>query len=148
MLNYDAEHSRLAGPHGHLDLPEGDPASRKLAMLLAGECMGRGPVQAARDFGYTKARYYQLKHAFAEKGLRGLINRKTGPKRNYRRTPEATKLVIRARFLDPDASEEVIASKLTQDGHPISVRSVARIFSEYGLQKKSSIFRSRKPSRA
>ena len=44
--------------------------------------------------------------------------------------------MIRARFLDPDATAEVIASNLRQDGHLISTRSVQRIISSYGLQKK------------
>ncbi|MFA9562707.1 MAG: hypothetical protein ACERKU_10255, partial [Nitrospirota bacterium] len=91
--------------------------------------------------------YYQIRDAFAQRGLEGLISHKTGPKGNYRRTPEVTKLVVRARFLDPEASAEVIASKLRQDGHTIATRSVERIINEYGLQKKtpSSVSRARSP---
>jgi hypothetical protein len=46
--------------------------------------------------------------------------------------------VIRHRFLDPQISPEVIAQKLVQCGYPISTRSVERVISEYGLQKKTS----------
>jgi hypothetical protein len=106
-------------------------------MLLEGECTEIGPSKAAKNFHYSKSRYYQIREAFAQKGLEALIRRKTGPKRNYRRTSEVTKLVIRARFLDPEASAEVIASKLRQDGHTIATRSVERIINEYGLQKKT-----------
>jgi hypothetical protein len=106
-------------------------------MLLQGECTELGPTQAARNFNYSKSRYYQLREAFRQQGIAGLTDKKTGPKRNWRRTPEATKLVIRSRFLDPDASAEVIASKLTQDGYPIAARSVERIIGDYGLQKKT-----------
>jgi hypothetical protein len=137
MFNYDAQNSLLCGPHGSLPIPPGDQASLKVAMLLQGECTEVGPTQAARNFNYCRARYYQLREAFIQRGVEALINKKTGPKRNYRRTPEVTKLVIRARFLDPQASPEVIASKLRQDGYPIATRSVERIISDYGLQKKT-----------
>ena len=103
-----------------------------------GECTETGPTRAAKNFHYSKSRYYQIRDAFAQKGVEALINKKTGPKHNYRRTPKVTKLVIRARFLDPDASAEVIASKLRQDGYQIATRSVERIINEYGLQKKTS----------
>ena len=117
-------------------------------MLLKGECTEIGPGQAAKDFQYSKSRYYQIRDAFAQKGLEGLINHKRGPKSNYRRTREVTKLVVRARFLDPEASAEVIASKLRQDGHTIATRSVERIINEYGLQKKtpSSVSLTRPPT--
>ena len=47
------------------------------------------------------------------------------------------RLVIRHRFLDAEASAEVIAQKLRQQGNPISQRSVERIIADYGLQKKT-----------
>ena len=105
-------------------------------MLLQGECTAVGSSQAAKNFNFSKSRYYQIRNAFTQQGVAALISKKTGPKRNYRRTPEITKLVIRCRFLDPKASSEVIASKLRQDGHIIATRSVERIISDYGLQKK------------
>ena len=74
-----------------------------------------------------------------KQGSHGLQDRSTGPKTNYKRTSEATKQVIRHRFLDPEASCEVIAQKMNQSGHPISQRSVERIVQEYGLQKKGYI---------
>lgn len=145
MFKYDASKSMLIGPQGSLPIPPDDQAALKLIMLLQGECTEIGPGQAAKEFDYSKSRYYQIREAFAQKGLEGLITHKTGPKGNYRRTSEVSKLVIRARFLDPEASAEVIASKLRQDGHRIATRSVERIIHEYGLQKKtpSSVSRAR-----
>jgi hypothetical protein len=147
MFKYDPRKSMLIGPRGSLAIAPDDQASLKLIMLLQGECTETGPGQAAKDFHYSKSRYYQIRDAFAQKGLEGLIKHKTGPKHNYRRTPEVTKLVVRARFLDPEASAEVIASKLRQDGHTIATRSVERIINQYGLQKKtpSSVSRVRRP---
>jgi hypothetical protein len=45
--------------------------------------------------------------------------------------------VIRYRFLDPEASADVIAQKLRQTGFVISTRSVERVIGDYGLQKKT-----------
>ena len=137
MFDYDPQRSILIGPVGTLQIPPGDQASLKMAMLLQGECTEIGPTQAAKLFQYSKSRYYQIRDTFIQKGVKALVNKKTGPKRNYRRTPEVTKLVIRARFLDPKSSAEVIASKLQQDGYQIAIRSVERIINEFGLQKKT-----------
>ncbi len=137
MFDYDPQNSQIVGPSGNLPIPAGDEASLKMAMLLQGECSKIGPTRAAQKFGYSKARYYQIRDAFAQQGMAALVNKKTGPKRNYRRTPEVTKLVIRTRFLDHEASSAVIASKLRQDGYQIATRSVERIIQEYGLQKKT-----------
>lgn len=138
MFTYDRSKSMLIGPRGSLSIPPNDEATLKLIMLLEGECTEIGPGQAAKNFQYSKSRYYQIRDAFAQKGLEGLINHKKGPKSNYRRTRGVTKLVVRTRFLDPKATAEVIASKLRQDGYPIAIRSVERIINEYGLQKKTS----------
>lgn len=37
-----------------------DEISRRLAMLLAGECEGFGATEAARRFKFSRQRYYQL----------------------------------------------------------------------------------------
>ena len=137
MFTFDSKNSRLVGTHGSLLVKQGDDASLKIAMLLQGECTQIGPTQAAKNFKYSKSRYYQIRAAFLQQGSEGILPKKTGPKRNYRRTPAVNKCVIRARFLDPDVSAEVIASKLRQDGYPIATRSVERIISQYGLQKKT-----------
>ena len=70
-------------------------------------------------------------------GAQALQSHKRGPKTQYRRTAEVVRQVIRHRFLDPDASPEVIAQKLCQSGWEISIRSVQRVIEEYGLQKKT-----------
>ena len=72
-----------------------------------------------------------------ELGSTALSSKARGPKRNYRRTGELVRQVIRHRFLDPEASVEVIAQKLRQTEFAISTRSVERVIAEYGLQKKT-----------
>ena len=137
MVQFDPTHHQFNGPHGQLTVPADDEITRKLAMLIEGECQGLGPLRAARKFGFSKQRYFQLRHAFHEGGAVVLQSKKRGPRRNYRRTDEAVRQIIRHRFLDPDASAAVIAQKLTQAGWPLSIRSVERVIEQYGLQKKT-----------
>jgi hypothetical protein len=127
----------LIGPSGRLSIREDDPITRKLAMLYEGECTELGPLAAARKYGFSKQRYFQLFRTFRQQGAIGLQNHKRGPKRPSRRTDEIVRHVLRHRFLDPDASAKVIAQKLCQTHQPISLSSVERILLQYGLQKKT-----------
>jgi transposase len=136
-MQFDPKTQRLVGSLGSLPVSPQDEVTKKLAMLIEGQCEGLGPSHAAEKFGYTKQRYFQLLHAYQERGSVALCSKQRGPKRNYRRTDELVRQVIRHRFLDPDASPEVIAQKLRQTGFLISIRSVERVIAEYGLQKKT-----------
>lgn len=136
MALFDLSQHRFVGISGDLLVRVEDEVALKLAMLLEGECES-SPSEAARKFGYSRQRYFQLRKAFEEQGTDGLRSQKRGPKSNYRRTSEVVCQVIRHRFLDPDVSSDVIAQKLRQTGFQISKRSVDRIFNEYGLQKKT-----------
>jgi hypothetical protein len=127
----------LSGPEGSLTVREDDEITLKLAMLFEGQCEGLGPVQAAQKFGYTRQRYYQILDQFMNHGASGLKSLKPGPKGNYRRTDEVIRQIIRYRFLDPAMTPEVIAQKLNQNGYSIAMRSVERVISAYGLQKKT-----------
>ena len=137
MAQFDLEKQALVGTGGLLSVREDDEITRKLSMLIEGECEGLGPIQAAQKFGYSKQRYFQLRAAFAAVGALALQSQRRGPKTHYRRTAEVVRQVIRHRFLDPEASAEVIAQKLTQSGWEISIRSVQRVIEEFGLQKKT-----------
>ena len=137
MARFDLENLALVGEGGLLPVQADDEITRKLLMLIEGECEGLGPSQAAQKFGFSKQRYFQLREAFAQQGALALQSQKRGPKTRYRRTAEVIRQVIRYRFLDPDASGEVIAQKLCQSGWKISIRSVQRVIEEFGLQKKT-----------
>jgi hypothetical protein len=137
MAQFDLETQTLVGTGGSLEVCADDEITRKLAMLIEGECEGLGPIHAAAKFGFSKQRYFQLRSAFAEQGAQALLSHKRGPKTHYRRTAEVVRQVIRHRFLDADATPEVIAQKLCQSGWEISIRSVQRVIEEYGLQKKT-----------
>ena len=147
MAQFDLKSQALVGSGGSLAVRPDDEITRKLAMLMEGECEGLGPIQAARKFGFSKQRYFQLRDVYAELGAQALQSHKRGPKTHYRRTAEVVRQVIRHRFLDPQASPEVIAQKLSQSGWTISIRSVQRVIEEFGLQKKSSTNTARKRKR-
>jgi hypothetical protein len=137
MVKFDVQKQVLVGQAGSLAIAANDETARKLAMLIEGECEGLGPVKAAKKFNYTRQRYFQIRSAFLEQGSPALRSKARGPQRDYRRTGEAVRQVIRHRFLDPDATAEVIAQKLRQSGCMISTRSVERVIAEYSIQKKT-----------
>ena len=136
-MEFNVQQLKLVGTQGTLQVLQDDEITRKLAMLMEGECEGLGPKKAAEKFGFTAQRYFQLRAAFREQGAAALASKKRGPRTNYRCTDEVVRQVIRHRFLDPDASSEVIAQKLVQSGLQVSDRSVRRIVEQYGLQKKT-----------
>lgn len=137
MSQFNVADNRFTGPGGTLPILENDEVAQKLAMLIEGECGNAGPAQAAAKFGFCRQRYFQLRIAFMQKGALGLLSQKRGPQTHYRRTEELVCQVIRHRFLDGDASTEVIAQKLRQCGFSISKRSVDRVVAQFGLQKKT-----------
>ncbi len=136
-MRFDEKTSALIGTDGSLPVRQDDEITRKLVMLIEGECGAAGPSKAARKFGFTKQRYIQLREAYQKNGAAALQSKPRGPKKHYRRTGELVRQVIRHRFLDPEASVEVIAQKLRQTGFVISNRSVERVIAEFGLQKKT-----------
>ena len=137
MLKIDRQRRQIVGPKGSLAVLADDEITPKLAMLVEGQCLGRGPSRAARKYGFTKQHYYQVLKAFRQGGALALRSRKRGPKRNWRRTDNVVRQVIRHRFLDPDASAGVIAQKLRQCGCQVSQSSVERVIAQFGLQKKT-----------
>jgi transposase len=136
-MHFNLQSHALIGSKGSLPVSQRDEISLKLMMLVEGECEGLGPTKAARKFGFSKQRYYQLRDAYRREGAEALQSKRRGPKSNYRRTDELVRQVIRHRFLDPEVSPDVIAQKLRQTGFEISTRSVERVIAEYGLQKKT-----------
>lgn len=122
-----------------------DPVAWKLLMLFqAASEDGCSIKEIAKEFGYTREHFHVIKKAYEEEGSQGLQDSPQGPKTNYRRTDKIEKQIILHRFLDPEASSEVIAQKMKQTGHSISQRSVERTINDYGLQKKGYIKQIRK----
>jgi len=136
-VQFDMPSHRIIGPVGELPVLADDLVVSRLAMLIEGQCEGLGAAKAAEKLDLSKQRYFQLLKLYREHGSAGLQGHKPGPKHNYVRTDEVERQVIRHRFLDPDASVDIIAQKLRQAGFAISTRSVDRIIEKYGLQKKT-----------
>ena len=117
-----------------------DTTAWKLMMLIDAASSKEGSIeQIAQRYGYTREHFYKIRKDFENGGSQALTDKPKGPKRNYKRTDEIEKQIIRHRFLDPYANSEVIAQKMNQTGHIISQRSVERTINEYGLQKKGYI---------
>ena len=127
----------FTGDKGQLPIKDDDEIAKKLAMLYDVKCKGEKVTEVAQKYGYTRQRFYQILKAYQHHGALGLKNKKRGPKENSKRKQNVISQIIRYRFLDPEASAEVIAQKLKQTGFEISQRSVERTITEYGLQKKT-----------
>jgi transposase len=127
----------VTGPAGTLKISTDDEIAKKFAMLFEVNCLGKSPTLIAKKYGYTKQRYFQIFNAFKVSGSNALKSQKTGPQHKRVRSDNIVKQVIRLRFHDPDANTEVIAQKLCQAELHISKRSVERIITDYGLQKKN-----------
>jgi transposase len=127
----------LQGPKGVLKISSDDEMACKLAMIIEVICFGQSPTQIAKKYGYTKQRYFQMFHEFEKSGSTTLISQKTGPKHKTVLKENMVKQIIRHRFLDPDANSSVIAQKLSQTGPHVSQRSVERVITDFGLQKKN-----------
>jgi hypothetical protein len=138
IVEFDPECSTLVGVNGNLEFPPGDKVIRKLAMLIEGECGEKTVTETVQKFGFSRQRYYQLRQDCRLGGVAALQEQNRGPKTNYRRTEETVRRIIRYKFLDAELSAEVIAQKLQQQGVQISIRSVQRVITEYGLQKGGS----------
>jgi transposase len=129
--------NRIVGPSGNIIIKPDDEVTRRVAMIIEAECEGLGAAGAAAKYGLSRQRYYQLRGLLLEHGALALQPQRRGPKTNYVRTDEVVRQIIRHRFLDPDASVDVIAQKLRQSGFVVSARSVERVVEEFGLQKKT-----------
>ena len=137
MISLEISKKSIQSNSGSLPISDNDEITRKLAMLIEGECGSLSVDQVAAKFGFSRQRYFQLRTLFLEQGGQGLINSKRGPKSNYRRPQEVVCQVIRHRFLDPEATTEVIAQKLRQSNFRVSKRTVDRVIAQFGLQKKT-----------
>jgi transposase len=136
-VQFDIPARRIFGPAGEIPVLPDDVVVARLAMLIEGQCEGLGAAKAAEKLDLSKQRYFQLLKLYREQGSAGLQGHKPGPKGNYVRSDELVRQVIRHRFLDPDATVDIITQKLRQAGFAVSVRSVVRVIEEYGLQKKT-----------
>jgi transposase len=130
-----APRHEITGPGGTLPLRPGDEAAADLVMLIEGETSGRALDEVLADFGRSRSTYYEKLRRFRDQGLEGLLARPPGPRTSWRRPLEVVRYVVTTRLRHPDRSPAAIAAELASLGHPVSVRSVERTLTQFGLTR-------------
>ena len=125
----------IRGPGGQLPLRRDDEAGTDLFMLLEGETSGRPLDEVLIEFGRSRSTYYEKLRRFREEGVEGLLSRPPGPRTAWRRPLEVVRFIVRARLRDPNRSAALIAGDLLRQGHAVSVRSVERTLTQFGLTR-------------
>jgi transposase len=125
----------IRGPGGVLPIGPKDEAAMDLVMLVEGETSGRPLDDVLRQFGRSRSTYYEKLRRFRESGLEGLLSRPPGPRSPWRRPIEVVRFIVTAKLRHPDRSAAALAEELGRLGHPVSVRSVERTLSQFGLTR-------------
>ena len=121
-----------------LPLRHDDEASTDLLMLIDGETSGRPLDEVLSAFGRSRSTYYEKLRRFRELGVEGLLMRPPGPRTSWRRPLEVVRFIVRARLNDPNRGAALIAGDLLRHGHAVSVRSVERTLTQFGLTRGPS----------
>ncbi len=128
----------IRGPGGELALRRDDEAGSDLLMLIDGETSGRPLDEVLTEFGRSRSTYYEKLRRFREQGIEGLLSRPPGPRTAWRRPLEVVRFIVRTKLRDPDRSAALIAGDLLRQGHAVSVRSVERTLTQFGLTRSAS----------
>lgn len=128
----------IKGPGGILHLRPEDDAALDLVMLIDGETSGRPLDDVLREHGRSRSTYYEKLRRFREQGLEGLLSRPPGPRTPWRRPLEVVRYIVTSRLRNPELSAAEIADGMSRQGHPVSVRSVERTLTQFGLTRGSS----------
>jgi transposase len=121
-----------------LPLPPTDEAALDLVMLIEGETSGRALEDVLAQYGRSRSTYYEKLRRFRESGVEGLLARPPGPRSAWRRPLEVVRYIVTARLRDPELGAATIAEDLARQGHSVSVRSVERTLSQFGLTRGPS----------
>lgn len=127
----------IKGPGGSLPLRADDEAVVDLVMLIEGETSGRDLEEVLRQFSRSRSTYYEKLRRFRESGLEGLLARPPGPKGPWRRPLEVVRFVVTTRLRHPERSAAAIADELARLGHGVSIRSVERTLTQFGLTRSA-----------
>jgi transposase len=104
-------------------------------MLIEGETSGRPLDEVLRQYGRARSTYYEKLRRYREGGLEGLLARPPGPRSPWRRSLSVLRFIVTTRLRHPDRSAAAIAEHLLRSGHPVSVRSVERTLTQFGLAR-------------
>jgi transposase len=86
-----------------------DKVQVKYEMLRAHVVEGVPVVQAASAHGYSRAAFYLVAAAFAERGMQGLVDQRRGRRGPTKLTPQVVAFLTAA---DPTASGAVLAAEV------------------------------------
>ena len=125
----------IRGPGGILPLRPEDDAAIDLVMLVAGETSGRPLDDVLAQYGRSRSTYYEKLRRFREGGLEGLLARPPGPRSSWRRPLEVVRFIVTTRLKHPERGASEIAGELGRLGHSVSVRSVERTLTQFGLTR-------------
>ncbi len=125
----------IRGPGGALSLRRDDEAAVDLLMLVEGETSGRDLEEVLTEFGRSRSTYYEKLRRFRQAGLEGLLSRPPGPRSPWRRPIEVVRFIVTTRLRHPERTATAIAEDLARLGHSVSVRSVERTLSQFGLTR-------------
>lgn len=125
----------IKGPGGVLPIRSEDEASVDFVMLIEGETSGRPLDDVLRQFGRCRSTYYEKLRRFREAGLEGLLARPPGPRSAWRRPIEVVRFIVTTRLRQPEKGAAAIVEDLARLGHPVSIRSVERTLSQFGLTR-------------
>lgn len=125
----------IKGPGGVLQIRPQDEAALDLVMLVDGETSGRGLEEVLQQYGRSRSTYYEKLRRFREQGLEGLLSRPPGPRTPWRRPLEVVRFIVTTRLRHPERSAAEIADELGRQGHPVSLRSVERTLTQFGLTR-------------
>ena len=129
----------IKGPGGALPVRMGDEAAADLAMLIEGETSGAPLPCVLARYGRSRSTYYEKLRRFREEGLLGLVQRPPGPRTAWRRPLEVVRFIVTARLRDPRRSAAQIAADLAVEGSTVSIRTVERTLSQFGLTRATAL---------
>jgi len=126
----------IRGPGGELPLSENDDAAQDFLLILAREVGGVRLERALKSRGYqSRATYYGKLKRYIQGGLAALLPQSPGPRGNSQRSSDIIKRIVSLRYADPRRNAAAIAAILKRSGIHISIRSIERTLTEYGLSK-------------
>ena len=127
----------IRGPGGTLPVRGEDTAANDLLMLIEGETSGRALEEVLAEFGRSRSAYYEKLRRFREIGMEGLFARPPGPRTAWRRPLEVVRFIVKARLRDPALTAAAIAEELARQGQDVSIRSVERTLTQFGLTRST-----------
>jgi transposase len=127
--------TQIKGPGGVLHLRGEDDVTLDLLMLVDGETSGRALEDVLRQYGRSRSTYFEKLRRFRQEGVEGLLARPPGPRSAWRRPLEVVRHIVTTRLRHPERGAAAIAEELARLGHVVSVRSVERTLSQFGLTR-------------